>query len=339
MRACVLHNIAPITDRPLVLEDVPTPIPAAHEVLLDVHVCGVCRTDLHVIEGELDQARQVLPIIPGHQIVGAVVERGSHVRNVDIGQRVGAAWLHETCGTCRFCTHDQENLCPDAQFTGWTRQGGYAQYVAVPADFVYDLPRHLSATAIAPMMCAGIIGYRCLRLSGIDDWHGARLGIYGFGAAGHIALQIARARGAEVYVFTRDEATHQALATELGATWTGQPDVEPPQRLDAAIIFAPAGELVPAALGVLHPGGSVVCGGIHMSDTPPIPYRLLYDERLVRSVANNTRDDGWAFLEEAATIGLATHTQEYPLEDANEALIALKHGAHRGEAVLRVRED
>jgi propanol-preferring alcohol dehydrogenase len=351
MKACILNEIRPITDKPLQYTEVDTPAPGMGEVLIRVHVCGVCRTDLHVIEGELDQSRQVMPIIPGHQIVGEVVEVGPEPdrphprplsqgeRGVEIGTRAGVAWLHCTCGACRFCANGQENLCENAEFTGWTRQGGFAEYVVAPADFVYPLPQGLKEHQVAPLLCAGIIGYRCLRQCGIDDWRGAKLGLYGFGAAGHIAIQIARHRGAEVYVCTRDRERHQKLASELGAAWVGGTFDMPPVKLDASIIFAPAGEIIPPALEALERGGSLVCGGIYMTPTPPIPYELLYQERIIRSVANNTRADGRDFLEEAAAANVTTHTQLFPLEEANEALIALKHDAIRGEAVLEVAES
>ena len=339
MKACVLHEIAPVLDKPLVTEELETPTPGPGEVLIKIRVCGVCRTDLHVVEGELDQSRQRLPIIPGHQIVGTVVEFGEGVDNVTLNDRVGVAWLHQTCGECRFCTSGRENLCEKAEFTGWTRHGGFAEYVVAPADFVYPLPGALADHQVSPLLCAGIIGYRCLRQCGITDWRGARLGLYGFGAAGHIAIQIARHRGAEVYVCTRDRERHQRLAEELGATWAGGAFDIPPVKLDASIIFAPAGELIPPALEALDRGGSLVLGGIYMTPTPPIPYDLLYDERLVRSVANNTRQDGRDCLAEAAEAGVQTHTELFPLDDANDALIALKHGAIKGEGVLVVDDS
>jgi propanol-preferring alcohol dehydrogenase len=246
------------------------------------------------------------------------------------------AWLHRACGCCGFCSSHRENLCDSPDFTGWTVDGGFAEYITVPAAFAYRLPDGFSDLEAAPLLCAGIIGYRCLRKTGIDAWSGARLGLYGFGAAGHVAIQVARARGAEVYVSTRDRETHQALAEELGAVWTGGATDEPPVPLDAAIIFAPSGELVPRALSQLDKGGALVLGGIHMSPIPELPYELLYQERTMRSVANNTREDGQAFLEEAAGIPVRTHVQTFPLENANEALERLQHGAIRGAAVLTV---
>jgi propanol-preferring alcohol dehydrogenase len=325
MKACVLHKPGPVRDRPLRFEDVRTPEPPAGHLLIRVRACAVCRTDLHVVEGDLPVRHT--PLIPGHQVVGTVDPTG---------ERVGVAWLHCTCGACRYCTTGRENLCERAEFTGWTRDGGFAEYMTAPADFVYPLPQDLDDDQVAPLLCAGIIGYRCLRRCDLTDWAGARLGIYGFGAAGHIAIQIARARGAEVYVCTRDRQRHQALAEELGATWVGGTYDAPPAKLDAAIIFAPAGEIVPAALKALDRGGRLVLGGIHMSPIPAIDYGDLYWERVICSVANNTRQDGRAFLDEAARVGVRTHVQRFGLEDANDALIALKHDAIKGAAVLEV---
>ena len=301
------------------------PATAEGEVLVRVSACGVCRTDLHVVEGDLPLKR--VPITPGHQIVGTI--EGT-------GQRVGIAWLHRTCGRCRFCLSGRENLCVDAEFTGWTRNGGFAEFVTAPADFVYPLPDNFPDLQAAPLLCAGIIGYRALKLADIKSWTGARLGIYGFGAAGHVCIQIARARGADVYVATRDREKHQALAEELGAAWVGDTFDEPQVKLDAAIIFAPAGEIVPAALKALDKGAALVLGGIHMSPIPQFEYPLIYGERMIRSVANNTREDGREFLREAAAIPVRTSVEEFSLEDANDALIALKHDAIKGAAVLRV---
>ena len=301
------------------------PATAEGEVLVRVSACGVCRTDLHVVEGDLPLKR--VPITPGHQIVGTI--EGT-------GQRVGIAWLHRTCGRCQFCLSGRENLCVDAEFTGWTRNGGFAEFVTAPADFVYPLPDNFPDLQAAPLLCAGIIGYRALKLADIKSWTGARLGIYGFGAAGHVCIQIARARGADVYVATRDREKHQALAEELGAAWVGDTFDEPQVKLDAAIIFAPAGEIVPAALKALDKGAALVLGGIHMSPIPQFEYPLIYGERMIRSVANNTREDGREFLREAAAISVRTSVEELSLEDANDALIALKHDAIKGAAVLRV---
>ncbi|TAH39578.1 MAG: zinc-binding alcohol dehydrogenase family protein [Planctomycetota bacterium] len=325
MRACLLRRPAPVASAPLRLEEVPLPAPGAGEVLVRVHACGVCRTDLHVVEGDLPPRR--LPVIPGHQVVGTV--------ETDQGRRrVGVAWVHRTCGACRFCSGGRENLCTAPDFTGWTVDGGFAEYVTAPAHFLHPIPDGFSDQQAAPLLCAGIIGYRALKLAGLRP--GMRLGIYGFGAAGHVAIQIARARGAEVVVCTRDRARHQKLAEELGAAWVGGAAEAPPRPLDAALLFAPAGELVPPALAALDRGGVLVLAGIHMSPTPPLPYPLLYHERVVRSVANNTRDDAREFLAEAARVPVRTHVQLFSLEAANEALRALAHDAVRGAAVLAV---
>jgi propanol-preferring alcohol dehydrogenase len=325
---------ASIETHPLRLEDVPIPEPAADEVLIRVRACGVCRTDLHVVEGDLDLKRS--PIIPGHQVVGTIEAMGPAIVDRVVGERVGVAWLHRTCGCCSFCTSERENLCDTPEFTGWTVDGGFAEYIVAPASFTYALPEGFSDLQAAPLLCAGIIGYRCLRKTGIETWSGARLGLYGFGAAGHVAIQIARARGAEVYVCTRDHDKHQALAEELGAAWTGGTFDKPPVPLDASIIFAPAGEIVPAALSHLDKGGTLVLGGIHMSPIPELAYELLYRERVVRSVANNTREDGREFLREAAEISVHTHIETFPLEHANEALERLQHDGIRGAAVLTI---
>jgi propanol-preferring alcohol dehydrogenase len=333
MYAQVLHECKPITEKPLKLSRLSKPVAAAGEVLIKVRACGICRTDLHVVEGELDTARYKLPVIPGHQVVGTIetAPEGSLFRK---GQRVGVAWLHETCGSCRFCSSGRENLCENPEFTGWTRNGGFAEYVTAPADFIYNLPAGLTDIDAAPLLCAGIIGYRCLRQCELEDWAGARLGIYGFGAAGHIAIQIAKFRGADVYVFTRDHERHQALAKELGAKWVGGTFASPPVKLDASIVFAPAGEIVPAALKALDRDGRLVLGGIHMSPVPEFPYRDIYWERIIRSVANNTRSDGREFLTEAVEAKVRTHTRVFPLKSANEALLALKTDAIKGAGVL-----
>lgn len=336
MKACLLSAPAPVDARPLKLVEVETPAPHDDEVLVRVRACAVCRTDLHVVEGELPM--RLPAVIPGHQAVGEVAALGSNVAPLAVGDRVGIAWLRRACGACPFCHRGKENLCVRAQFNGWTANGGFAEYVVAPADFVYALPQKFDDLQAAPLLCAGIIGYRSLRLTGIENWDGARLGIYGFGAAGHVVIQLARARGAEVYVCTRDRERHQALAAELGATWVGDTADEPPAKLDAAIIFAPAGELVPPALQSLEKGGVLVLGGIHMSPIPSLDYSLLYQERAIRSVANNTRADGREFLLEAARIPLRTHVETFRLEDANDALIALKHDAIKGAAVLTMSD-
>jgi alcohol dehydrogenase, propanol-preferring len=336
MRAWTLDQPGSVAKRRLQLREMPKPEPADDELLLKIQTCGICRTDLHIVEGELETRRSSL--IPGHQIVGTVDAMGSRVRGFSIGERVGVAWLNRTCGLCEFCTSNRENLCDKAQFTGWTVDGGYAEYCVAPAAFSYPLPANFTDSDAAPLLCAGIIGYRCLRQTGLvgNQWKGARLGLYGFGAAGHVCIQLAGARGAEVYVCTRDRERHQALATELGATWVGGTTDEPPYKLDASIIFAPAGELIPVALKAINKGGTVVLGGIHMSQIPSFPYSLIYGERTLRSVANNTRADGREFLAEAATIPVHTHVETFPFEQANEALLALKNDAIRGAAVLVV---
>jgi alcohol dehydrogenase, propanol-preferring len=325
MRAQVLERQASAETRPLQLVDILRPEAKTGEVLIHVSACGVCRTDLHIVEGDLPL--RLNPITPGHQIVGTI--EGTN-------ERVGIAWLHRTCGTCRFCLSCRENLCENAEFTGWTRNGGYAEYVVGPADFVYPIPKGFDDIQAAPLLCAGIIGYRALRLCSVTNWKGARLGIYGFGSAGHVCIQIARSRGADVYVATRDREKHQRLAEELGAVWVGDTFDTPPLKLDAAIIFAPVGEIVPSVLAALDKGASLVLGGIHMSPIPSFDYERLYGERIIRSVANNTREDGREFLAEAASIPIRTSVQEFSLEEANEALIALKCDAIKGAAVLKI---
>lgn len=334
MKANVLHTPSPAETRPLRLVDIEPPVPKAGEVLIRVKACGICRTDLHVVEGELPQ--RLSPVIPGHQVVGVVELADDSVSHFEKGQRVGVAWLGKTCGRCRFCTSDRENLCEFAEFTGWTRNGGYAELIVAPADFVYPLPDGFDDIQAAPLLCAGIIGYRSLKLTGLLDMSGPKLGIYGFGAAGHVCIQIARSYGIDVYVATRDRERHQALAEELGAAWVGDTFDTPPVKLDAAIVFAPAGEIVPAALKVLDKGGALVLGGIHMSPIPQFDYDLLYGERSIKSVANNTRADGHEFLQRAAAIPVKTRVQTFALDEANDALIALKTDAIKGAGVLAV---
>jgi propanol-preferring alcohol dehydrogenase len=333
MKACVLRSPAPIETNPLVFADVADPQPGQGEVLVRVNCCGVCRTDLHVTEGEL--APRKSPVIPGHQVVGVVERNGEGAKRFRTGERVGIAWLHHTDGTCRYCRSGAENLCDDPSFTGYSVDGGYAEKIVAPEDFVYPIPAVFRDEQAAPLLCAGIIGFRCLRLS--KTRAGDRLGFYGFGAAAHVAIQVARHWNVEVYASTRDPR-HQKLARELGALWAGGTLAEPPEKLDAAIVFAPAGEIVPAALKALRKGGRLVLGGIHMSPIPSFDYDLLYGERLIRSVANNTRQDGEDFLRVAAEIPIETHVEMFPLRDANSALNALKNDAISGAAVLRVRE-
>jgi propanol-preferring alcohol dehydrogenase len=339
MKAWCLSEPKSVHERPLKTVDVPMLVPGKDELLLRVSVCGICRTDLHVVEGELPVQRT--PLIPGHQIVGRVEVVGENVKDLVVGERVGVAWLNRTCGKCDFCRTNRENLCDRALFTGWSVDGGYAEHVVAAASFTYRIPESFSDAQAAPLLCAGIIGYRCLRLTGLeqDRWRGAQLGLYGFGAAGHIAIQLARSRGAEVYVCTRDREKHQTLARELGATWIGGAADEPPVKLDASIIFAPAGELVPVALKATKKGGTVVLGGIHMSPIPSFDYRLIYGERTLRSVANNTRADGREFLLEAARIPVRTHVQTFSFDQANDALLALKNDAIAGAGVLRVASE
>jgi propanol-preferring alcohol dehydrogenase len=331
MKACVLRAPTKVETNPLEFIDVSVPEPEKDEVLVRVHTCGVCRTDLHVIEGELPPRKS--PVIPGHQVVGIVEKQGEKARRFTIGARVGIAWLHKTDGTCEYCRSGAENLCDHPEFTGYSVNGGYAEYIVAPEKFVYPIPEGFPDEQAAPLLCAGIIGFRSLRLSGIQS--GGRLGFYGFGAAAHVAIQVARRRGAEVYASTRD-ARHQKLALELGAVWAGGTFDEPPKKLDAAIVFAPAGEIVPAALKALKKGGVLVLGGIHMSAIPSLPYELLYQERMIRSVANNTRQDGEDFLRVAAEIPIRTLVQVFPLQEANRALNALKNDAIPGAAVLRI---
>ncbi|MER3430384.1 MAG: hypothetical protein C4324_04945 [Blastocatellia bacterium] len=334
MKAWRIYHQAPATERPMRLQEIPRPQPLRNEVLIRITACGVCRTDLHIVEGDLPLRKT--PVTPGHQVVGRIESVGSEVSNFNLGERVGAAWLGGVCGGCRYCISGRENLCEAAQFNGWTRDGGFAEFITARADFVYRLPDGFDDRAAAPLLCAGIIGYRALRQTGIENWLGARLGIFGFGAAGHIAIQISIHRGAEVYVATRDRGRHARLAEELGAKWVGNTFDRPPVKLDAAIIFAPAGEVVPAALASLDKGGRVVLGGIHMSAIPPLDYQLLYHERSLLSVTNNTREDGHEFLAEAASIPLRTSTEEFPLEKADEALIAVGADAIKGAAVITI---
>lgn len=333
MKACFLSTPAAVENNPLQFGEFETPQPGAGEVLVRVQVCGVCRTDLHVIEGELPPKRS--PVIPGHQVVGRIAARGAGAERFAAGTRVGIAWLHKTDGTCEYCRRGEENLCDAPLFTGYSVNGGYAEYIIAPQDFVYAMPDGFPDEQAAPLLCAGIIGYRCLRLSGIQS--GERLGFYGFGAAAHVAIQVARHWGVEVYASTRD-ARHQILARELGAEWAGGTLEPPPKKLDAAIVFAPAGEIVPAALQALRKGGRLILGGIHMSAIPSFAYEWLYQERMIRSVANNTRKDGEEFLRLAAEIPVRTRVRVFPLKEANRALNALKNDAIPGAAVLRVNE-
>jgi propanol-preferring alcohol dehydrogenase len=332
MKACVLERPAPIETNPLKFTEIWEPDLSAGEILIRVKCCAVCRTDLHVVEGELPPRKS--PVIPGHQVVGVVERAGKNARRFLKGSRVGVAWLHHVDGICAYCLRGQENLCDHPSFTGYTDDGGYAEYISAPEDFVYSIPEIFSDEQAAPLLCAGIIGFRSLRLSEIKS--GERLGFYGFGAAAHIAIQVARHWNVQVYASTRD-ARHQRLALDLGAQWAGGTLEEPSEKLDAAIIFAPAGEIVPAALKALRKGGRLVLGGIHMSQIPPLDYGLLYQERVIRSVANNTRQDGEDFLRVAAEIPVRTRVQIFPLSEANQALNSLKNDAIPGAAVLQVK--
>ena len=312
--------------RPLELADLPVPKPAEGEVLIRVDACAVCRTDLHVVDGELPDP--ALPLVPGHQIVGTAVGGGSRFAD---GERVGVPWLGGTCGHCRFCLSGRENLCDAPTFTGYHRNGGYAEFVTAAEAYAFPMPGEGSALEAAPLLCAGLIGYRALRIAG----EGERIGLYGFGAAAHIICQVARHEGRRVFAFTRaDDAESQRFARELGAEWAGDALGPPPEELDAAIVFAPVGALVPAALRAVAKGAPVVCAGIHMSDIPSFPYELLWGERVVRSVANLTRRDGEEFLALAPRVPVRTRVTEYPLERANEALEDLRRGRVAGSAVL-----
>jgi propanol-preferring alcohol dehydrogenase len=328
MRAMVWERAG----QPLVPATVPRPVPGAGELLIRVRACGVCRTDLHLLDGELAAPRS--PVIPGHEIVGDVVALGTGTTGPAPGTRVGVPWLGSTCGACRYCDSGRENLCADARFTGYTRDGGYAEYVVADARFVFPLPVGYDDLAAAPLLCAGLIGYRAYVLAG----PAATLGIYGFGAAAHLIAQAALAEGRTVYAFTRPgDVAAQDFARELRCHWAGGSDEPPPRPLDAALIFAPAGALVPAALAAVAPGGSVICGGIHMSDIPAFPYRLLWQERRVQSVANLTRRDAVDFLALAGRVPLAVRTVAYPLARANDALADLRAGAFSGAAVLTMQ--
>lgn len=330
MKAMVLRERAAVQSAPLSFCERPSPQPGHGEIRIRVRVCAICRTDLHVIEGELPPTRS--PLIPGHQVVGLVDAVGDGVTGVAIGDRVGIAWLRQTCRTCRFCRSGRENLCRDARFTGYDADGGYATEAVVPAQFAYPIPPGFTDDEAAPLLCAGIIGYRALRLSGIQP--GQRLGLYGFGAAAHLAIQVARHWGCEVYVCSL-KAAHRALAAKMGATWVGEGSAPPPVPLDASIIFAPAGELVPPALRALDRGGTLALAGIHMSAIPSLQYdEEVFGERVIRSVTANTRQDGLDFLRVAAEIPIRPTTRRFRLEEANEALCALKAGEIDGAGLL-----
>ncbi|HZX24472.1 MAG TPA: zinc-dependent alcohol dehydrogenase family protein [Woeseiaceae bacterium] len=325
MKSMVLREAG----RPLETVESDTPAPGADELLIEVSACGVCRTDLHVVDGELPGGK--LPVVPGHEVIGRVAECGASVRGFRQGQRVGVPWLGATCGHCWYCEHDRENLCDDPAFTGFDRDGGFATHIVADARYTFPIDADYADAEAAPLMCAGLIGYRSWRMAG----EGRNLGLYGFGAAAHILIQVALDRGQRVYAFTRPGDTQaQEFALRMGAEWAGGSDEPPPAELDAAILFAPVGELVPAGLRAVRKGGIVVCGGIHMSDIPSFPYRILWEERRIRSVANLTRQDAVEFLDLAPRAGVRTEVTTYPLEEANAALEDLRQGRLSGAAVL-----
>jgi len=334
MRALIIDRCEPVEQRPLRLIDRPVPTPGPGDALVHVEVCAICRTDLHVIEGELPPHRS--PLVPGHQVVGRVARVGTGCSRVTEGDRVGVAWLHAACGVCAYCRRGDENLCEAPRFTGYDVDGGYADYLVAPEAFLYPLPGDLPAPQAAPLLCAGIIGYRALRRCRIRP--GGRLGLYGFGASAHVVIQIARHWGCRVFVATRGEG-HRRLAAELGAVWTGDATAAPPEKLDGAIIFAPAGELAAVALAALDKGGTVALAGIYVSDIPSLNYeRLLFHEKQLCSVTANTRRDGEELLRLAREIPIVTRIETFPLEQANEALIKLKHDGIQGAGVLRISD-
>lgn len=331
MHAWRLHKPAPIEEHPLKLEELPVPVPQVHEVLIKIQVCALCRTDLHIAEGDIELP--LLPITPGHQVVGVIEQVGQGVTVRKIGERVGVPWLYETCGHCEFCISDQENLCDSGKFTGQHAQGGFAEYMTAPAEFVYPLPASFTNLQAAPLLCSGVIGYRSLKLTDVPPR--GKLGIYGFGSSAHITMQIALAGGAECYVITRGTAGQQH-ARKLGAQWAGGPTDTPPVLLDSIIIFAPAGELVPLSLTHLKKGGCITCAGIHMTDIPQFPYHDLWGERRIRSVANSTRDDVRELLQIAAELQLQPDVTEFDFGHLNEHLLALKQGKFVGTGVVHI---
>jgi len=331
MRAMFLKAPKPAEERPLEMAELPNPEPGPGEVRVRVQACGVCRTDLHIVEGDLNLPK--IPVVPGHQIVGVVDLVGRGVTRFLEGDRVGIPWLYDTCGECRFCRKGRENLCDRARFTGLHVDGGFAEYFLARADFAYPVPEGFPDLQAAPLLCAGVIGYRALRLSDVKP--GERLGMYGFGASAHVTIQVARYWGCEVFAFTRS-SEHRQLALKLGAAWAGGLEHELPVELDSAIIFAPAGPLVPLALRALRKGGTLALAGIYMTPIPQMDYQLLYGERTVRSVANSTRKDAEDLLKLAAEIPIRTEVEVYPLEQANEVLLRLKRSEIQGAAVLRV---
>jgi propanol-preferring alcohol dehydrogenase len=330
MRAMVFEGVGKL----LVLKDLPIPKPESGQILIRVHACGICRTDLHIVDGELHEPK--LPLVPGHQVVGRIAGIGDGVHGFREGERVGIPWLGGTCGRCAYCRSARENLCDSPRFTGYQADGGFAEYAVADHRFCFPIPEGYPDLQAAPLLCAGLIGYRSLVMAG----EGQRLGIYGFGAAAHIVTQVARWQGREIYAFTKaGDVEGQRFAREMGAVWAGEAGELPPSELDAAIIFAPAGELVPQALQAVGRGGTVVCGGIHMSVIPSFPYDLLWGERVLRSVANLTRQDGTEFLALAPRVPVRTEVQTFDLEEANEALASLRRGTIRGAGVLLVHDE
>lgn len=326
MQAMVMEAV----QQPLICKTLPLPVPGPGQVLVKVIACGVCRTDLHIVDGELEHPK--LPLIPGHEIIGTVVKTGNKVTTLQVGDAVGIPWMGYTCGKCHYCARGQENLCENAGFTGYTIDGGYAEYTVANEQYCFPMSAGYANASGAPLLCAGLIGYRSYHMTGENA---NKIGIYGFGAAAHILIQLAVYQGKQVYAFTREgDIATQAFAKKLGAAWAGDSLQSPPVKLDAAIIFAPAGELVPKALQDVDKGGTVVCGGIHMSNIPSFPYRLLWEERTIRSVANLTRGDGEAFLKQASLSRIHTEIQSFPLHKANEALENLRAGKIQGAAVL-----
>ncbi|MCF7805257.1 MAG: zinc-dependent alcohol dehydrogenase family protein [Candidatus Marinimicrobia bacterium] len=334
MRAMLLKEQQSITNNPLHLEDVPKPEPGPGEVRIKVNACGVCHTDLHEIEGDLELPE--LPLIPGHQIVGVIDDLGEGVADWAPGTRVGVPWLYSTCQECEFCKKGLENLCENAKFTGKDVNGGYAEYVIAPADFIYSIPEGFPDMQAAPLLCAGIIGYRALRLTNIEP--GQNVGLYGFGASAHVTIQVAIHWGCDVYVFTRSE-DHRRHAKDLGAVWTGSSKDDPGALMDGSIIFAPAGEIVVDALRVLRRGGTVTSAGIHMSNIPEFEYDLIYGERTIQTVANSTRKDARELLQLAAEIPIRTDIEAYSLENANKVLNLIKESRIRGAAVLKISDE
>ncbi len=330
MKAMLLRRQAPITDRPLETADIPTPVPGPRELLIRIRACAICRTDLHVIEGDLEARK--LPLVPGHQIVAIVEQLGAECRRFQPGDRVGVAWLRHTCGTCEYCKRGSENLCRSSRYTGYHADGGYAEQAVVNESYAYAIPDAFEDHHAAPLLCSGIIGYRALQRSELPPQ--GRLGLYGFGSSAHIVLQIARHRGCEVFVATRG-ASHRALARRMGAQWVGETHDEPPVDLHSAIVFAPAGAVVPAALRAIGPGGTVVLAGIHMTPVPELDYEsCLFHEKNLRSVEANTRADGEALLREAAEIPIRPAITTFPLEEANRALLQLERDEMDGSGLL-----